>query len=37
MLGEAGIPCIAGFGPVGGKPHGVDEWLEVQTGAAILA
>jgi acetylornithine deacetylase/succinyl-diaminopimelate desuccinylase-like protein len=24
-----GIPCICGFGPIGGNAHGVDEWVEV--------
>eukprot|EP00624_Nannochloropsis_granulata_P007532 evm.model.NODE_8300_length_9844_cov_29.454794.3 len=23
------IPCICGFGPIGGNAHGVDEWVEV--------
>lgn len=29
MLGQAGIACICGFGPIGGNVHGVDEWVEV--------
>ncbi|GMH36428.1 hypothetical protein BSKO_04296 [Bryopsis sp. KO-2023] len=27
MLGEAGIPCIAGMGPIGGNAHGIDEFV----------
>jgi len=26
---RGGIPCICGFGPIGGNAHGVDEWVEV--------
>lgn len=29
MLGQAGIDCICGFGPLGGHAHGIDEYVEV--------
>jgi acetylornithine deacetylase/succinyl-diaminopimelate desuccinylase-like protein len=28
MLMTKGIPTICGFGPIGGNPHGPDEWVQ---------
>jgi glutamate carboxypeptidase len=29
--GAAGVPTIDGLGPVGGRDHTVDEWIEIET------
>ena len=31
MLIQAGIPTLCGFGPTGGNPHAVDEWVEIES------
>ena len=37
MLIQAGIPTIAGFGPVGGNAHAPDEWVAVESLAETVA
>ncbi len=36
MLMTKGIPTICGFGPVGGNPHGADEFVEISSLAATV-
>jgi acetylornithine deacetylase/succinyl-diaminopimelate desuccinylase-like protein len=31
MLIGAGIPTLCGFGPIGGNPHALDEWVDIQS------
>jgi acetylornithine deacetylase/succinyl-diaminopimelate desuccinylase-like protein len=31
MLMTKDIPTICGFGPVGGNPHGADEFVEISS------
>ena len=37
MLIEAGIPTLCGFGPTGGNPHALDEWVEINSLPATVA
>ena len=37
MLIEAGIPTLCGFGPTGGNPHALDEWVEINSLPATMA
>lgn len=37
MLIGAGIPTLCGFGPTGGNPHALDEWVEIASLPATVA
>lgn len=37
MLIQAGIPTIAGFGPIGGNAHAPDEWVDVASLSETVA
>ena len=37
MLIGAGIPTLCGFGPTGGNPHALDEWVQIDSLSKTIA
>lgn len=37
MLIGAGIPTLCGFGPTGGNPHALDEWVQIDSLSITIA